>query len=244
MSSYLDRLGARHTDAPAIRPRAVSRFERVAASAPLADDAAPGDEAREVTARDATSDLSVNNATRHGPQSRGMLRSDETRAHADAWHTGVVTASPPAEVIDPDARERLDTVRPRAEPADRAFASTPSATISPAPVATELRLSSASPVRGTLSATPIVPRPSMDARVDGAAVAPRSRTQMPTDVGDALAQIGAPVVREPDVIRVHIGRVEVRAILPAARPTPRQSTSAGDSRPMSLDRYLGGKDHT
>ena len=47
--------------------------------------------------------------------------------------------------------------------------------------------------------------------------------------------------REPDVVQVHIGRVEVRAIPPAAervRPTALKPDAA---RPLSLDRYLAGE---
>jgi hypothetical protein len=42
---------------------------------------------------------------------------------------------------------------------------------------------------------------------------------------------------QPNTIRVHIGRVDVRAVFPAAAPVPR----AAPERPsaMSLDRFLG-----
>ena len=51
------------------------------------------------------------------------------------------------------------------------------------------------------------------------------------------------VPSEPDVVHVHIGRVEVRAIVPApepSRPAPRPARPA----PLSLDRYLSGERRT
>jgi hypothetical protein len=46
---------------------------------------------------------------------------------------------------------------------------------------------------------------------------------------------------EPTVIRVHIGRIDVRATAPAPdRTRPRAKSDA--AKPMSLDRYLSGKD--
>jgi hypothetical protein len=46
----------------------------------------------------------------------------------------------------------------------------------------------------------------------------------------------------PDVVRVHIGRVEVRAVMsPPERARPRGSKSSDALGPLSLDRYLSGK---
>jgi hypothetical protein len=48
---------------------------------------------------------------------------------------------------------------------------------------------------------------------------------------------------EPTVIRVHIGRIEVRGAPQAPeRPRPRVAKTAELSKPMSLERYLGGKE--
>jgi hypothetical protein len=48
---------------------------------------------------------------------------------------------------------------------------------------------------------------------------------------------------EPTVIRVHIGRIDVRASMPAAeRPRVRAAKAGEQAKPMSLDRYLSGKD--
>ena len=243
MSSYLDRLGARHTDAPAIRPRAVSRFESPFV-APFVTATAHDDTVLDDTARHTTSGVSVNDTPRLDPLARGMPSRDVGTRHADAWRTGAATASPGVETTDSDALEPLEAVRPRTEFADRALAPLSPLGTSPITVTAALRPSTAPPVRGTLNATPMAPTPNRDAPVAGVVVAPRSRAQVPSATSDVLAQTGAPASREPDVVRVHIGRVEVRAIMPTARPTPRQSASTNESRPMTLDRYLGGKDRT
>jgi len=53
---------------------------------------------------------------------------------------------------------------------------------------------------------------------------------------------GAPVEREPDVVHVHIGRVEVRAVMSAdERAQPRGAKSSDTPGPLSLDRYLTAK---
>ena len=71
---------------------------------------------------------------------------------------------------------------------------------------------------------PIVPRKAPDAAGAEAPAAGRAR------------DTAVKPVREPDVVRVHIGRVEVRAVLPPAeRPASKPRGTAG---PLSLDRYL------
>ena len=48
--------------------------------------------------------------------------------------------------------------------------------------------------------------------------------------------------REPDVVHVHIGRVEVHAVHAATeRARTRTQTGAEVARPLSLDRYLNAK---
>ncbi len=72
----------------------------------------------------------------------------------------------------------------------------------------------------------------------------RLRSARPAD-GRAAPGRRSPtaVPSEPDVVHVHIGRVEVRAIVPApepSRPAPRPARPA----PLSLDRYLSGERRT
>lgn len=81
-----------------------------------------------------------------------------------------------------------------------------------------------------VTATPVIPRL-------GPPVEPRPATPM-----RGLPVQTPAVDREPNVIRVHIGRIDVRANVPAVdRPRPR-STSSEKTKPMSLDGYLRGKD--
>jgi hypothetical protein len=51
------------------------------------------------------------------------------------------------------------------------------------------------------------------------------------------------VPSEPDVVHVHIGRVEVRAIVPAPEPS-RPAPGPARPAPLSLDRYLSGEGRT
>jgi len=89
---------------------------------------------------------------------------------------------------------------------------------------TPVRIETPPPSRG---AAPIAPRRApVAARTDGP-----EAFRLPDAAGRAS--------REPDVVRVHIGRVEVRAILPPAeRPAPKPRGPAG---PLPLDRYLARK---
>jgi hypothetical protein len=76
---------------------------------------------------------------------------------------------------------------------------------------------------------PIVPRT--------APVAARAKVSVAGRHRDAAGK----AVREPDVVRVHIGRVEVRAVLPSAErkdPVPKPRETAG---PLPLDRFLARK---
>jgi hypothetical protein len=47
---------------------------------------------------------------------------------------------------------------------------------------------------------------------------------------------------EPTVVRVHIGRIDVRAAAPAADRPRSRSKAIESAKPMSLDSYLSGKD--
>lgn len=45
---------------------------------------------------------------------------------------------------------------------------------------------------------------------------------------------------EPDVVQVHIGRVEVRAVVAPSEPA-RPAARPATPKPLSLDRYLTGE---
>lgn len=233
MSGFLERLGTKLDIAPAIRPRVMSRFE---SASPFVDAIAP----------DATAGELVDNALDAPTRHLSATPSDAESARASLRDTPVAapraTMNVAVDTIDGERRDSLDTGARRAAPDDRVLTAT--RTVSTAPLAdSSVPLSSAAPpVRGTLDAAPIAQRPTFSAPAEGAAAAPRARTRLSPVIADAPGQVGTS--REPDVVRVHIGRVEVRAILPAARPTPRQTTAPSDARPMTLDRYLSTKDRT
>jgi hypothetical protein len=88
-------------------------------------------------------------------------------------------------------------------------------------------------VRDPVVTSPVVPR------IEKAAVAPSALFGR-TSVAERHA-----AESEPTVIRVHIGRVEVRT--PSAqtdRPRVRSVKRSDPPKPMSLDRYLSGKDRS
>ena len=82
-------------------------------------------------------------------------------------------------------------------------------------------------------------------QVVSAPVVPRSETtpEVRQSIPARAAINQAPATKtEPTVIRVHIGRIDVRATAAATdRPRPR-ARPADAAMPMSLDRYLSGKD--
>jgi hypothetical protein len=93
----------------------------------------------------------------------------------------------------------------------------------------------------------------VESRRDAAAVIPRITTTIAPRIAQPITGVSrteglstdsdARAAAEPNVIRVHIGRVEVRAVLPAPeRSRPRAPKPSDATRPMSLDRYLAGKD--
>jgi hypothetical protein len=53
--------------------------------------------------------------------------------------------------------------------------------------------------------------------------------------------IAEPAPREPDVVHVHIGRIEVRAVVASPEQSRPTAPRADAPRPLSLDRYLAGK---
>jgi hypothetical protein len=90
----------------------------------------------------------------------------------------------------------------------------------------------ASPRAQQIVATPVVPRTAHEP-------APRQATHNRLAVNQPTTEDS-----DPTVIRVHIGRIDVRAsATPADRPRPR-SKAADAENPMSLDRYLSGKDRS
>jgi hypothetical protein len=80
----------------------------------------------------------------------------------------------------------------------------------------------------------------------GTTLRPRIATRRQDVPVNAIARSGSrrlaiPAAREPDVVHVHIGRVEVRASTAAREPDRRQPARPADRAPLSLEHYLDGE---
>ena len=100
-------------------------------------------------------------------------------------------------------------------------------------------------------------RDAVDRRADAQAeadehdpVAPQPRLVRPTDHAPSVAPVaprrdgaqGASTPTEAEVVRVHIGRVEVRAVMAPPPERQRNAPSPPDaSRALSLEKYLADK---
>jgi hypothetical protein len=219
VSGYLERLVSRHAGPPAVRARVVSRFEgdlvgRSVSADPWAPDGPPSATATAGSIEVSAAPQPVSDAAITVP-------------------TGPATGRP----VGATARDGIEASRPTR----RATPSLPSpATDPPRPERTDGPPGPAhhDVLAGTRSheistVVPVTIRradpPAIGTPADGrAALSRRSATAMPS---------------EPDVVHVHIGRVEVRATIPApepSRPAPRPARPA----PLSLERYLSGERRT
>jgi hypothetical protein len=226
MSDFLTRLGARHTVEPAVRPRAASRFEQASAlpldRETLAVDANPAEHAR----RGALTDALV------APDARSAVRS------RTASPTRTSPAVEPTATFADNVREREPTRSERARPPLVPFAAD-GLDVRVAPLVDSPR-----PVDDRQRATAaIVPRASSPVVRDVPAVMTRVADRAaPTSSPARAAILHDGAASQPDVVRVHIGRVEVRAVMPPAeRARPRGSKTSEAQGPLSLDRYLSGK---
>ncbi|MEP6781468.1 MAG: hypothetical protein ABJC26_16340 [Gemmatimonadaceae bacterium] len=233
MSDFLSRLGARQTTEPAIRPRTVSRFESADVS-PMS-----------LRPESLSSDVAEVNLTENSFQS---VSAEQTENNPTASARGSqlhANSSPTANQFrdsrathDVDIEQRLRDLlsgveqmaaeRQRADAPARGYNSVePSAATLHGATESAARRDSARN-SATVIAN-IAPR---------AEVIPSNRSPRDT----ARMDIGA-TPREPDVVHVHIGRVEVRAVHAAPERTRAKNQSGTDnSRPLSLEKYLGAKD--
>ena len=221
MSGYLERLVGRHVEPPVVRPRAVSRFE--------------GDIIGGSVQMDATMLES-----RPAPERVASVPPAALPTRT-AERSAARVGSPP--VDQPNgrtARDRTDAPPPAAIESP----SGSSAAGQPADAAPGGRTDRAAdgrqrdePARAVTHDPPvIVPAVLRIAPADPVVAA------LPVAVVQARRP-AAPAAHEPDVVHVHIGRVEVRAEAPArepSRPAPRAARPA----PLSLDRYLAGERRT
>ena len=215
MSGYLRRLVERHSAEPAARPRALSRYETGA-----------------LRPREISREAAVPPPIGRPPA-----------AFADQIERPQEKAASPGV-----PQNRHDEGRPALAAPPEARASAPAGTPARSfvdPPAFDRPLASRLPPTPDLSGVPPRSRPGLDAPARAVTtVVPR--TAAPAATVDRTprrpfraANVAAP--REPDVVRVQIGRVEVRAVLPpAGRPAP-QSPQRPAEGPLSLERYLARK---
>ena len=220
MSGYLERLVGRHAGPSAVRARAVSRFEgdlvgRSVGADPWAPDGPPSAIATASPMRGLRATTPDRCRGTHGSDRAGdRAIGDRDGARRHRW----VAADPSRRAV-------------HAVAGDRPAAAGSEPTIRPSPARHDAPARTRGPEGTTV--VPVAIRradpPPIGTPADGrAAPSRRSPTAVPS---------------EPDVVHVHIGRVEVRAIVPApepSRPAPRPARPA----PLSLDRYLSGERRT
>ena len=219
MSGFLHRLAARQSAEPAIRPRVVPRFAWSTQSV----GAWPSESRSMPVTRTLSQVLGVRSPALPSAETIGgqHVHESPTQNHDDR--------SAPASERDsrPEAQPPNETTFRRVDRAriDAAIAETTSSPETPGR-ASRIEVS---PLRA-----PAFPFEVPSAPVPRASANPvRSRTEAPQR--NSLREDAS-----PEVVQVHIGRVEVRAILPTPdRPRPvsrRESTPA-----LPLDQYLAGK---
>jgi len=216
MSGFLRRLVERHATEPVTRPRALSRFEAGAppVGGPPRELSVPASLPEDPPPAPVRGTAAPPAGPPPAPTAlRGRRGEARPAAPAPPGLTPPEAAFAPSRTgIEPtNAGRPIAPREPLADPArDAELSADPAATLRP--------------VHGI---APIVPRKALvRARAD-------VRATRFHDAGDHARH-------EPDVVRVHIGRVEVRAVLPSAeRPTPGPRGTTG---PLSLDRYLARRE--
>ncbi len=267
MSDYLGTLAARSLDAvPVVQPRLTSWFEPVAGgSAPAATDAmtpaaapraiaAPPTVAAEATARRAESSVEEpfrgdERGTRLVPEA-ATPRAESRPRPRDEREVPSVSAAvvPPApQPVMREAAPRLDSVFERPAPAGSSDRP-PSRESSPALVAPSWR----EPARDLEARVAALERRAAAPMVDRSR--PVDPVVVPAPVFESVPRVAAPERGERDVfgpaiadaplpaVRVTIGRLEVRAIVPAAAAAPKASRRPSRAASIpSLDDYLRGR---
>ena len=236
MNGYLERLVARHVGTPAIRPRARSMFE-------------PGRVPDAQARIGAISDTTYAASPLESPgaaQSHGTITGASRRLPAD--ETGSLVDHGRGPAFDPlEAREEPDDhgTDPRAIGSAAVSATSGGRQSPPIEEPSEViggtteqgRAMAVEPPSTGSSGTPRTVsepgnvRPGWQPEV----------TRPPSTVGlsrrDNLASRG----HDPDVVQVHIGRVEVRAVMPTPEPSEPVRERPAPREPLSLERYLAGE---
>jgi hypothetical protein len=216
MTGYLDRLVARHAREPAVHLRAPSRFEGdlVGGLVDLGGAAAVPIEAGP-GAPTATGDL------RGVPPGVPRDHRDHAAA-ADAHASRDDRAGRRSRAAVVAQRDDASSTGVPAQATPPPSASSSGRRERPGPIEPHDKLLATEPirVRGVL-------RRQLE-RQEAATVASGRRLAASTRLA------------EPDVVQVHIGRVEVRAVVAPSEPA-RPATRPATPKPLSLDRYLSGE---
>ena len=226
-AGYLGRLVTRMTDEPAIRPRVASRFEVAGGGHRDVEPTTAGRATPLVVPGRPWSDPRLPFALERadGPTANEQAVADPPRDLATLVRR--LTKGPDTGNAEPHAAREGTVHEAVRASSDRAHASGSSGS-SGSVDATE-------PEPGLIRAVvrAVGPGPFADA-------SPHDAIRVAAAVAAADSN-GRGEGREPDVVQVHIGRVEVRAITAAApAPAPAGRPSAG-ARPLSLERYLAGE---
>lgn len=216
MNDHLHRLVARHAVPARLRPRSVSRFEDGLDGAPVTLQDETTVAARPATARPAAA-LGAEEAPAGTPVTPSPPASGRAIAGVRAGRTHAVSDPRPAQ-----AGVRSASGAATAQPASVDQAGDERSTPAP-PATTHHRLRAI--------AAPAIERPGRRASVT---------SRLPAWPAIVLRRSIAPIEREPDVVHVQIGRVEVRAVVAGDAPKPRAPAPAGPA-PLSLGDYLGGE---
>jgi hypothetical protein len=225
MSGFLERLIARHLDAASVRPRVASRFEdRAGAVVPDAPDPETAAAAPHTWG-----------APVQEPAVSPRASTFDTTGRAVE---GLPPLAPPAD--SPGAVSGTDRQGRSLPDASGLMRRSGGAAAAGAPSVDDLSTATARPLTPTPS--PIVPRDGPPAAGPGAVPAaarePAGATRTPLERQPAARRSAAPARPVADVVHVHIGRVEVRAVMPPPE-RPRASRSKTPAA-LPLDRYLSG----
>lgn len=237
MKNYLSRLVERHFAEPAIRPRTLSRFEPGGWNGAERDadtPAAGAAQAAPVTrpAEQAASMRAPRQAPAQGHQDgRDAGRSDHARPRkaADGVATPHTVKPAAAAGMQQKIHEEVAPVAVIPAPAEQ-----PSPIITVAP--NERDAERSVPAQHLQPAGPNTPANSRAEQLGQAA--PARPVPMPKGAPVAPPPTGS--AASPDIVRVHIGRIEVRAVTAPGAGAARAPRAAVQP-PLSLDGYLKGK---
>jgi len=231
MSDFLARLGARHIAEPTIRPRAASRFEP--ASAHMIDhDAADV----QITPADERGETPPATSRGNEPVARPVLRS------SGAAQPRASSAINPTDSLERDWLER-DSVSASRDTVARVASVDRGMQREPESVRRADRLTAIPNIADANHSndlTDIVPRASLPRETPVVATRVAGQSLPVSHSVRQADRVYTPAT--PDVVRVHIGRVEVRAVMsPDERARSRGAKASDAQGPLSLDRYLSTK---